>query len=73
MAGIAALGSQLYLALFDDAVPTTLLCCDGFSPGVYDEIQETVRAHYDTQPPQIDGPSPKYLLLLMWVLFVQKP
>ena len=44
-----------YLALFDDAVPTTLLRCDGFSSGVYDEIQETVRAHYDHQIAQIDG------------------
>ena len=44
------------LALFDDAVPTTLLRCDGFSSGVYDEIQqETVRTHYDRQIPQIDG------------------
>ena len=43
------------MALFDDAVPTTLLRCDGFSSGVYDEIQETVRAHYDRQIPQIDG------------------
>ena len=62
-----------YLALFDGAVPTTLLCCDGFSPGVYDEIQETVRAHYDTQPPQIDGSSPKYLFLLMWVIRQPSP
>ena len=44
-----------YLALFDGAVPTTLLRCDGFSSGVYDEIQETVSAQYDHQIPQIDG------------------
>ena len=45
----------VYSALFDDAVPTTLLCCNGFSPGVYDETQETVSAHYDHHIPQIDG------------------